>query len=102
MNSESLASLSGEILEEEVELTLAELCRACRLPAERIYELVAEGVVEPMGQDPAIWRFHGVSLRRVRLAVRLQRDLGVNLAGAALALDLLDELEELRAQLAHR
>lgn len=102
MNSESLASLSGEILEEEVELTLAELCRACRLPAERIYELVAEGVVEPMGQDPAIWRFRGVSLRRVRLAVRLQRDLGVNLAGAALALDLLDELEELRARLAHR
>jgi chaperone modulatory protein CbpM len=31
--------------------------------------------------------------------VRLQRDLGVNPAGAALALQLMDELEQLRAQL---
>ena len=30
---------------------------------------------------------------------RLQRDLGVNLAGAALALELMDELDGLRAQL---
>jgi chaperone modulatory protein CbpM len=31
--------------------------------------------------------------------VHLQRDLGVNLAGAALALELLDRIEHLRAQL---
>ncbi|MFZ2170689.1 MAG: chaperone modulator CbpM [Methylococcaceae bacterium] len=30
---------------------------------------------------------------------RLQRDLGVNLAGIALALDLMEELESLRAQM---
>jgi len=33
------------------------------------------------------------------VALRLQRDLGLNLAGAALALELLDEVEALRAQL---
>jgi chaperone modulatory protein CbpM len=33
------------------------------------------------------------------MALRLQRDLGVNPAGAALALELLDELESLRVQL---
>jgi chaperone modulatory protein CbpM len=32
-------------------------------------------------------------------ALRLKRDLGVNIAGAALAIDLLEELEELRARL---
>jgi chaperone modulatory protein CbpM len=31
--------------------------------------------------------------------MRLQRDLGINLAGVALAIDLLDEIEDLRAQL---
>jgi chaperone modulatory protein CbpM len=36
---------------------------------------------------------------RVRSALRLQRDLGVNLAGIALALDLMEELESLRAEL---
>ena len=66
---------------------------------ERVVTLVEEGIVEPRGRDPARWRFQGVSVRRVRCAVRLERDLGVNVAGAALALDLLDELQLLRARL---
>jgi len=37
-------------------------------------------------------------VRRVRCALRLESDLGVNLAGAALALDLLEELNRLRAR----
>lgn len=98
MSREMLSLLTGEVLEEDVELTLAELCRSCRLPAERVLELVDEGVVEPLGRDPARWRFRGVSVRRVRCALRLERDLGVNPAGAALALELLEELETLRAR----
>jgi chaperone modulatory protein CbpM len=35
----------------------------------------------------------------VRCVIHLQRDLGVNLAGAALALDLLEELQQLRARI---
>jgi chaperone modulatory protein CbpM len=101
MTDDLLSLLNGEILEEEVELTLAQLCRSCRLPAERVIELVEQGVVEPVGREPAQWRFRGISVRRVRCAVRLERDLGVNAAGAALALDLLDELEAVRARL-HR
>ena len=96
---ELLKLLSGEIFEEEIELSLAELCRACQLPAERIFDLVEQGVVEPLGRDPAQWRFRGVSIQRVRCAQRLERDLGVNTAGAALALDLLEEIERLRARL---
>ena len=99
IKNETSSLLSGDVLEEDVELTLAELCRACRLPAEQVYELVEEGVVEPVGRDPGGWRFQGVSLHRVRIALWLQRDLGVNLAGAALALDLLEELDQLRAHL---
>jgi chaperone modulatory protein CbpM len=99
MTDELLSLLSGEVLEEGVELSLAEMCRACRLPAEQLFELVEEGVVEPLGRDPAQWRFRGVSVRRVRCAVRLEHDLGVNVAGAALVLDLLEELEAMRARL---
>lgn len=91
--------LSGEIFEEEIELSLADLCRACQLPAERVFELVEQGVIEPIGRDPARWRFQGISVRRVRCAQRLEQDLGVNVAGAALAIDLLEELERLRARL---
>jgi chaperone modulatory protein CbpM len=101
MNDDRLSALTGEVLEEEVELTLAELCRACAVPAERVVELVDEGVVEPVGRYPDRWRFTGVSLCRVRLALHLQHDLGVNVAGAALALDLIEQLESLRARLTH-
>ena len=99
MSKELLSLLSGEVLEEEVELTLVELCRACRIPAEQVFDLVEQGVIEPLGQEPARWRFQGISVRRVRLVQRLERDLGVNVAGAALALDLLEELQGLRARL---
>ncbi len=99
MSRDLRSLLSGDVLEEEVELTFIELCRACRLPAERVVELVQEGVVEPQGRDPEHWRFRGASLARVRCELRLQRDLGVNTAGAALALELLEELEFLRSRL---
>jgi len=98
MSNDLLSLLTGEVLEEDVELTLAELCQACRLHAEQVFELVDEGIVEPLGGDASRWRFQGASVRRVHCAVQLRRDLGVNWAGAALALDLLDELRTLRAR----
>ena len=91
--------LSGDVLEEDIELSLADLCRICQLSDERIFQLVDEGLLEPRGPGPEQWRFHGRSVRRVRCVIRLERDLGVNLAGAALALDLLDELKRLRTRL---
>ena len=91
--------VNGDVLEEQDGITLGELCRACRVPAEVVIEMVEHGLIEPAGRDPARWRFTGVSVQRVRCAQRLRRDLGVNLAGAALAVDLLDELERLRARL---
>lgn len=94
-----LPQQAGIILDEQTELTLAELSRACAAQAEVIIELVDEGVLEPIGHEPQRWRFTGVHLRRARVAVRLQRDLGLNLAGAALALQLLDEVEALRERL---
>ena len=61
--------------------------------------LVEEGVIEPEGSEPRRWRFRAVSIRRIGSVHRLRRDLGVNLAGAALALELIDELDRLRLRL---
>jgi len=92
--------LTGLVLDDECSLSLAELCRACAVQREWIVDLVEEGVIEPLA--PAAgrrWRFSGVALNRARTAVRLQRDLGVNLAGAALALDLLEQVERMQERL---
>lgn len=91
--------LAGFILEDQDELTLDDLCRACAAQPDLIMDLVREGVLAPMGPGPELWRFTGVHLHRATVAVRLQRDLGVNTAGAALALELMEELNSLRAQL---
>ncbi len=97
----SISAVAGSILEEEVVLNLADVCRVSQLSAERVISLVEEGIVQPLGDDPERWRFRAVSLRRIRCAQRLQDDLGINTPGAALVLDLLDELEHLRARLGH-
>lgn len=99
MGNEMLSLLNGDVLEEDVELTLAELSTVCRLPAERLLEMVEYGLIEPLGGQPGRWRFSGVSVQRVRCAQRLRQDLGVNLAGAALAVELLEEIDRLRARL---
>lgn len=89
----------GVILDEDAELSLTEICHACEIRSEQVIEMVQEGIVAPLGQEPAEWRFPGPDLARLRRAARLQRDLELNLPGVALALDLLDEIESLRARL---
>ena len=91
--------LSGYILEDETRLTLRQLCDACAVRAEYIIELVDVGFIAPSGVERSHWCFNGVTIRRVQKAKRLQHDLGVNLAGVALAIELIDEIESLRARL---
>jgi len=99
--------LSGIVLDEEHLLTLTEISQACAVQTGYIIELVDEGLLTPESgpetdlQEPVphLWRFTGEQMRRARMASRLQGDLGINLAGVALALQLLDELAELRERL---
>lgn len=91
--------LEGEILDESTEFDLEGLCRACRVDRQLAIDLVVEGVVEPSDQNAEQWRFTGTAVSRAQVAVRLRRELGVNVAGAALALELLDEISRLRRAL---
>jgi chaperone modulatory protein CbpM len=83
----------------EFEFTLAEISRCCGVGVEQITILVAEGVLTPHGASSADWRFAGNDMARALRAVRLERDLGVNPAGAALAIELMDEMQRLRQRL---
>jgi chaperone modulatory protein CbpM len=96
MTNKTASTPSGIVLDETVKLSLVDVCEACRVDAESIFEMVNEGIVDPEGSEPMNWRFNTIALRRLQTAIHLQRDLGVNLPGAALALDLLEELESLR------
>ena len=88
--------VSALLLDESSELTLAEICSACSVPEQLVVEIVAEGIVEPIGDERTHWRFSGFAVTRIQRVIRLQREFEVNLPGAALALDLLEEIERLR------
>jgi chaperone modulatory protein CbpM len=84
------------VLDRALCLTLRELCRASGLHAEAVIALVEHGVLEPKGRSPGEWRFPADDLRRLRTVTHLQQDLHVNVEGAALALELLEEVAALR------
>ena len=74
----------------------------CAVDERHIVEFVEEGVLERRRRRAASGVSTARALRRARLAVRLERDLELNLAGVALALELIEELEQLRRELKAR
>jgi len=98
MNERDMNSLTGVIFDETTEITTTELCEVCSAEHALIEQLVEEGILDPVGDQAGEQCFHYTSVRRTRTVMRLQHDLGINLAGAALALELLDRIEMLRQQ----
>ena len=90
------------VLDENTSCTLHELCELCGQNKELILEMINEGLIVPAGSSPRRWRFGMSEVYRVQTAQRLIRDLHVNMAGAALALDLLEELAELRRKVSRK
>lgn len=90
------ASQTVVLLAEETRLGLAEFARACGAPATYVEELIVEGLLVPRaGADG----FGGDEVARVRRVMRLQREFDAALPSVAVMLDLLDEIERLRARL---
>lgn len=83
---------------EEIILSPEQLCEIFGIEVMMIRDLVAYDILVPSGHAPDEWLFDMAQLKRLRTALRLQRDLELNLAGVALVLHMLEELEELRAQ----
>jgi len=87
------------VLDDTMTWGITEICTLCRIDDALVYEMINEGVLTPEGYSPETWRFNAIAVKRIQVTLRLQSDLRVNLPGAALALDLLEELEELRSRL---
>jgi DNA-binding transcriptional MerR regulator len=81
----------------EIHLSLRDLAVACGISATRVRRLVQLGVVEPEREAPD--RFSSATAARLRRMLRLRADLGVNFAGAAIIVDLVERLEQLDAEL---
>lgn len=99
MNEKHGQAVTGVVLDERETITLEMLAGLCAVETRWVVELVEQGALEPLDPAQSQWEFSAVVLKRVRTAAHLHHDLELNPAGIALALDLLDQIEDLRAQL---
>lgn len=92
--------MDGEVLAPGC--SLSQLCVICGITVDLAGGMVAFGIILPDGETPGSWRFGPPAVLRARKAVRLHHDLGLELQGLALCLELLDEIDRLHARLAAR
>lgn len=95
----SIHPLLPVLIEQSTSLTLEEFCHALQTQESIIIEMVEYELLQPQGNTPEQWRFDSSSLRRGRIATSFQRDLEVNMPGIALALELMDRIEDLQCRL---
>ncbi len=91
--------LEAHVLGEGDWIAASEICHLCRLDLESLLELSALGVVSSRERSPGEWQVSAAAIPRLRVVGRLMRDLGVNVSGAALAIELLEAQRELEKRL---
>jgi hypothetical protein len=79
---------------------LHEIALRCGVEPTFVLHLVEVGIIEAHSGDPS--QFSSEITLRVHRVLRLQRDLGVNLEGAAVIIQLLDQIEALEHELRGR
>ncbi|MEA5549598.1 chaperone modulator CbpM [Anabaena cylindrica UHCC 0172] len=87
--SKTVVSLEGEQL---YSFEYAALITKTSITVVQVY--VELGVIEPIGD-----LLHSREITRIAQIQRLRQDLGLNLVGAAMVLDMTAEIAQLRAQL---
>ena len=93
--------LEGELLDDtSSSLRFEDFCARLHVEQQWISELVAIGALEPRGGfEPAEWSFPLTELRRARMVARLVDELEVDLHGAVIIADLIEERRRLVGQL---
>jgi chaperone modulatory protein CbpM len=91
--------IEGQVIDGGTEITILQLCRRCAIETSLVERLIDEGIIEPSRKEGRILYFPHSCVKRTRIVMNLRTDLGVNLAGAALVLELLEQIEELKSRL---
>jgi chaperone modulatory protein CbpM len=91
--------LRGQVIGEEVLLDLVEFATLCHVEQSLLVEMIEFGLLEPTGAQRGEWRLPAREVRRARTADRLRRDLGVNVAGVAVILELIEQRDRLESRL---
>jgi len=91
--------LIGVLIEETTTYTVKQVCNKYNIPKELLIEMMEQGLFSNKTTRIDKLELNEKELRRIESAFRLHRDLGINLPGVALALDLLDQIEQMHHEL---
>jgi chaperone modulatory protein CbpM len=94
-SAEELTNLV-EVLGSDKIYSLTQVCEICALEQTIVLNYIEYDVISPSSEDEQY--FSQSAVDRLLKAFRLQRDLELNHAGVALALDLLDTIDELKLE----
>lgn len=91
--------LTACVLEDDVCLSLEALCAVCAVDPQWVVQHVEEGLLAPLSGPAEGWRFSSATLTRTRRMRALERDFDAVPELAALMVDMLEEIDLLRARL---
>lgn len=85
--------------EEEPVYVISVAARLCEMHPQTLRSYERLGLVQPTRTDNRNRLYSDADIARLRQIQRLTRDLGVNLAGVGVILDLLERMETMRAEM---
>jgi MerR family transcriptional regulator, heat shock protein HspR len=83
---------------ERDQLTLERLATTAEIHPGLVEQFVAYGLLEPVAWAGPAMLFDAAAVPRLQIIIRLRRDIGVNLAGIGMILDLLERLRALERE----
>jgi chaperone modulatory protein CbpM len=92
--------LTSLVVDDDITFTLTEIRQRFSIDDKIIDDMLEHGLIETQKISAATeMHVDQQALQRIQRALHLYHDLGVNIAGAALVLDVLDELAAVRSEL---
>jgi chaperone modulatory protein CbpM len=99
MNHKEL--IEAVLLDNRTTYTFVEVCQFCQLTEAELKDWMAHGLLgEEVHESLESIQFNQDMLQRIRTAYRLHNELEINLQGVILVLNLMNELESVRDELA--
>ena len=91
--------ITGVLVDEHTTISFVDICQNYDISEDMLLEMIEHGLVQQPSATLKVIQVDRDTLSRIQSARRLQDDLGVNVPGAVLALELLDQLEQIRHEL---
>lgn len=91
--------IMGMLVDEQSSVSFLEVCEKQGISEDVLLDMLEHGLLPEVNSTDKQVEFDLTMLNRIQSACRLQVDLGLNVPGVVLVLELMDELKQLHSEL---